>query len=607
MPCNPNAIIAALHEEKQLVNDITTERIETSDRMALRKIPDGGVIARNANSESIIYGESQQASMEYRRLNHDPRDLVDGATPGRKLDGTNGLFDTQNNEIDDNACHGSCTIDFGQGYRRRGYYDFELPVDTPIKCARELDRLGESHIRGYFNGWKNQFSRWGYDNYSDNLLNLVIRYGEANASILGPDQFQLTAGGWQAPPQYRISIHFLQDYREQIMANSEALGFTLAEDYMLEVEMPREDWIEAVKADQISRIGMAGASTYDVKIFEDVEGVMRGRKMSEYGGIRCYFNERPIRGYFRQVGVDGDGNPVHRFTRVYHWKNNAGEEAGLVLVKNDDYRRDTIRVNGVDYPVITLIPHIHPKSFTRHGLMKPIRPDGRNSGVNYQVEVLDGAHIPGNDYNDKFKLVARHEFRFKVKYPELSGFIAYRHGRRTGYVIEVTPRDYNGGPNELATAEEYRRCSTDPVSEANCAVCDELVGPDLQCVASENAEEGIVNLDPCGGVNTAFYGDNFTLQVSVRRSGDVTLPASVDYATAAYGAPTSVTGVYTPVTGTLEWEAGDSSVKYVSIPITGASGIEDLDYQFQLELSNPDGVELGCDATVITVADLSLD
>ena len=199
--CSPDKIVSALHEEAEIITDIVREKIKLSDRLALRMIPDGGTVRRHANNDTVIYGEARQASVQYRDLDHSVKTLEAGKFPGRDLHGSNGIFDAQSNQIDDNACHGQTTIDFSQGYRVRRTIDKGLDLDTPIKCARELDRLGESHIRGYFEGFKNQFTRFGLDNFSDNLLNLTIQYSEANASVIAGDQFNVSTGGWSGVPQ----------------------------------------------------------------------------------------------------------------------------------------------------------------------------------------------------------------------------------------------------------------------------------------------------------------------------------------------------------------------------------------------------------------------
>jgi hypothetical protein len=602
--CNPDKIKSALFEEADIVTDIVREKIVKSDRMALRMIPDGGVVERHDNNDTIIYGEARQASRAYKELDHSVKSLVGGEMRGRKENGASGLFTADINDIADNACHGQCEIDFAQGFRRRGTVDYGLDVTTPIKCARELDRLGKEHIRGYFTGFKNQFSMWGLDNFSDNLLNLVIQNSESNASVLGANQFNVTAGGWQAPPAYRISIHFLQDYKDYIKAEMKGRGMEVGEAWKLEVEMPMDDWIDAVKADQIAR--NPTGTTYNTEVLKDEEGPMRGRQFSDYGGIRCYFTDEPIRGYFVQTAI-ASGNPVYNFVRVYPWLNKQDEEGGIVTGVNHQYRQDQIVVDGVTYEMCTLLPHIDPRSFKRYGLMKPLKPmGGANEGVNYQVKVIDGAHLNCNDFDDKFKLVARHEFRFKSIYPEFSGFIAYRHGRRTGYTLAVTPREYVAGPDSPANPERFDACHDDTGCQtAECAQCGKVPGDEGECV-EPSSTSAVLNLEPCGSVESVFLGDAYNIVLRVTRTGDTSAAASVAYATAN---GTATAGAdYTATSGTLTWDAGDDAPKDITVPILAGfteavSGTADT---FTVTISAPVGDTLGtCQVATVSVSDLS--
>lgn len=603
--CSPDKIVAALHEQTEIITDIVREEIKDSPNFALRMIPDGGTVRRNANNSSVIYGEGKQASVAYNSVSHAARPLesdqgVQGDFKGRTLHGTNGIFQNLSNDLDDNACHGQFTIDFAQGYRIRGFEDFELAVDTPVKCARELDRLGEQHIRGYFNGVKNQFTRWGMSNFSDNLMNLVIQHGEANASVIAGDQFNVTSGGWQAPPQKRITIHFLQDYRDHIIAEMTGRGFQVPEDWVLEVEMPRQDWIDAVIKDKIER-DITGIQYTESEYLKDSEGPMRNRMFSVYGGIKCYFNERPIRGYFKKVSTVG-GVDNFAFVRVYDWINTMGENGGIVTSVNHDYRKDSIIVDGIKHDMVTLIPHVDPRSFKRFGLLKPIKPiGGDNAGVNYEVKVIDGANLGCNDFNDKFKLAARHEFRFKAMYPEFSGFIAYRHSQRVGYDLDVTARSYTAGPDTPASAEQFRTTGVDECMTAECAQCDKVSEQDGECVAAEDAESSVLGLSPAGAVTTVSRGEDYSVKLAVTRTGG-SAPVSVNYAT-ANGTATAGSD-YTATSGTLEWAAGDTDTKYIEILVLAAA----TDGQtFTLTLSNAVGATIltGANVATLTIEDLS--
>jgi len=601
--CSPDKIVAALFEETENVTDIVRENINTSDRLALRMVPDGGVVRRHSNQTTIIYGEAFQAPVAYNQLDHAKRALISGEMPGRDLHGNNGIFEADINSIDDNACHGQVTIDFAQGYRERTTVDYGLDIDTPIKCARELDRLGEAHIRGYFKGFNEQFTRFGMDNFSDNLMNLIIQRSEANASVLGADQFNVSTGGWQAPPAYRISIHFLQDYRRHVIAEMRGRGMTVSEDWLLEVEMPVDDWIDAVRADQIARNGTG--TVYNTEWFKDDMGPMKGRRMGVYGGIKCFFNESPIRGYFKKVGTVG-GKDVYRFVRVLEYLNNRDEVGGIIRGVNHQYTADAIVVDGVSYPMVTLIPHVDPRSFKRYGLIKPLKPIGtENAGVNYEVRVIEGSKLLCNDFDDKFKLAARHEFRFKSLYPEISGFIAYRHSLRAGYTISVNARNYVAGPDTPAGPEVFRSGTPDGCQTAECAQCGQVAGDGGTCVDPDGEAYGgdaKVGLAPAGAVTLAFLGANQTLRIAVERTISAEGIVTVDYTT-ANGTATAGSD-YTATAGTLTWAANDMTPQYIEIPILAAA----TDTQtFTLTISNPTNAALltGANVTTVTINDLS--
>lgn len=600
--CSPDKIVAGLHEQAEIVTDIVRQRIELSDRLALRMVPDGGTVRRHSNQDTVIYGEARQASVAYKSLDHSVKALkAGGEFPGRDLHGSNGIFENEENDLSDNACHGQVTIDFSQGFRVRRTIDKGLSFDTPVKCSRELDSQGEAHIRGYFTGFKNQFTRFGLDNFSDNLLNLTIQYSEANASVLASNQFNVSTGGWQAPPLYRISIHFLQDYRDHIVAELKGRGMEVSDDWVLEVEMPRNDWADAVQADQLAR--NPTGTVYNTTRFKDEEGPMRGRAFEVYGGIKCYFNETPIRGYFKKTGTSG-GNDIYRFVRVYDWQNTIDEEAGLVTGVNHQYRKDTVVVDGISHPMVTLIPHIDPRSFKRYGLVKPLKPFGSdNAGVNYEVRVIDGARLGGNDFDDKFKFAARHEFRFKALYPEFSGYIAYLHGQRAGYTLSVTNRDYTEGPDKFVSPEAFRLAEPDANQLAECAQCGKVSEADGECVAPESVTAAVLGLAPAGAVNVAFLGSALTVRLAVERTGGLAGAASVTWTSAHV---TTNDTDFLDGTGTLAWEAGDADPKFIEIDIL-ATAVAATDQTFTVTLTLPVGATLktGADVTTVTLEDLS--
>ena len=602
MSCNPQKIVAALHEQALEITDIVREEIKDSDNFALRMIPDGGTVKRHSTQDTVIYGEAKQAPVGYRQLDHSARALESGGEfPARNLQGANGIFEADKNEIDDNACHGMVTIDFSQGYRIRRTSDYGLDLDTPIKCSRELDRLGEAHIRGYFNGFKNQFTSFGMSNFSDNLLNLTIQFGEANTSVRGAEEFHVSTGGWEAEPLYRVSIHFLQDYRDYIAAEMKGRGLRVSEDWMLEVEMPRNDWFDAVIADQINRRGVGSVSgiqtSLNTEFLKDEEGPLRGRQFHVYGGIKCYFNETPIRGYFVPTSLTSK-----RFVRVYDWINTQDEEGGIVRRANHQYRQDTISVDNVRYNMVTLIPHIDPRSFKRYGLIKPLKPFGNdNAGVNYEVRVIDGARLGCNDFDDKFKFAARHEFRFKAEYPEFSGYIAYRSSRREGYVIAVNSRtdDPEYTATKTVNPEAFRVETPDDCQVAECAQCGQVPDAEGQCVATDT-EVVELRLVPAAAVSALSTGVEQILGFSVERYANSngvigTGACSVVWTAAEVSGTGALSGT---VTGTLEWAAGDMAAKAINVTVDNTAV---ADYVFTVTLTAAVGATVDADKDQATV------
>jgi hypothetical protein len=388
------------------------------------------------------------------------------------------------------------------------------------------------------------------------------------------------------------------------------LGFPVPENFKLEVEMPRDDWFDAVQEHQIRRNAMVASSvpmaSIEIKMLEDPKDAMNKREFHDFGNIRCFFNERPIRGVFKAVGTVG-GETQYEFVRVNYWKNSPGEEGGLVLVPNHSYREDRISIDGVWHDMVTLIPHIDPRSFKRYRLQKPILVDGAeaNMGVNYEVKVVDGADIPNNIHRDKFGLAARHEYRLKTMHPELSGFIAYRHGRREGYALSVTPRNYEPGPDNFSGPEKFRECDLiDPVTTANCAACGEVPTSEGNCIAAGSAALGVVGLTPAGAVVTDFTGVASVVRLSVRRTGELAKACSVVYAINE-GTATDPEH-FTDAGGTLNFAAG-AEYAFINVAIVGGSGDPEADVSFAVVLSSPTGCTLrtGGTTTTITIHDIS--
>lgn len=603
MACTIDRIKLALHEEVKNIEDITFEETKGSNRYALARIPEGPVKAQNANLDSIVYRSARPAPIGYRAKDMSPRPLIPGTMNGRNQANVDSIFNTDINDIDENNCHGQCIIDFAQGYRRITGTKYELDLSTPEKCARDFDRFDAVQWRYWLREFRNQFTKYGLDNYDENLLNFSIQFGESNTSIVGPNAVNFTAGGWQAPPTSFLSIHHLREWRKRIMRKRRNLGLDTPEGWMMEIEVPMEDWFTAVMMDQTQRYAWTTPGANGVPLSRvaleplyDPQDGIRKRRYHDYAGIRAYFTEYPIKGYFRRVASTGN---EFQFVRVFPYINEIGQEAGLVEIDNPDYDRDHITVDGIRYDLVVLVAYIDRKAFTRFPLAKPHRE--QSDGVNYNVKVVDGAFIPCNEHNDKFKMVARHEFGFRADNPELAGFLAYKAGYLPGYVNELPSQTGAEGPQDFATAQDFPHCGPDACSIAACAECGQVPDDDLQCVPSGSLPVEVLRVVPNGLVSTVFEGTPYSVTVAVERSGSILSTASVSYATAPAGTLPATAGThYTTTTGTLSWAAGESGPKYITVPIlTNTTG---ADKRFTITISSPTGATIASGGNVATVS-----
>lgn len=584
--------IKRLRQDKDRIEDVVFDEIQKSNHFVMAQIPDAGVVDYNDNNDTIEYTNAGQAHRAYRERTPTIGNSG-GQMPGRDCNGRTGLFDTQVDDVDPNACSGTCEFRFGQGFKIYTTKDYELPMSTPEVCAREYIESGPKHVAGYFRGLFKEFKSFGMDNYEANLMNLVIANGGANASVLHPNYFNVTQGGFEAPPEHPISIHFLRDYRRyQIREEG------LTDDDMLEIEMPEEDWITAVLFDQKETLGDAANVTINTQLFDDAKGRLFKRKFHEYAGIRCIFNEMPVRGYFKPAGSSG-GEQFYDFVRVYHWKNEANEQGGLSKEPNHDYDRTCVVCDGVTYDMVTLAFVINKKSFKRYGLGAAKKYAGAPaSSQNFTMEVRDGSWIDCNDFNDKFKLVARHSFRFKCEKTELSGAIAYRHNRPAGYVIPLTTEKDVIVPKGFASAEEFEKCEAGTCDKSNCECEGQVVDSNGNCVAGGTPTT--VELEPCATANVYYLGEDIDLELEVARKGGSNGSGSVNYTvtdgTAANGSE------FVVANGTINWAEGEIGSKAIAILIQGANGASS---DFVVTLDTPTGdIALGsCVATTVNILD----
>lgn len=607
----PAKIRAALHVDAEQVTKIVREGLEESKKLAIRRIKDGGSVDSHRNDETIIYGEAKQGFKEYTEKDYSEKPLIAGEMNGESCAGVTTAFETDVLDIVDNACSGECIIDFGQGYRRRGFKDFDIKPKTPVICASELAGKGPEHVRAFFKGFVDSFTRWGMDNFEANLLNMVIRYGEANASVQGADYFGVTAGSFIAPPQNRLSIHFLEQYRLH-MVREKAIG----EDGYLEIEMPKQDWLDAVRFHQIQLMG--ANAHFEAKMYEDQTGPFKGREFGTWGAIKCYFNETPVKGYFKQSGQTVGGELLYKFVRIYPWTNIAGEEAGLVTRPNHAYDKASVWCEGIKYDLCILAFVINEKSFHRYGKNTDYKPGEPMSPNNYTVQVREGAYLAndacGNDYNEKFRLVARHQFRLTMPYPEYSGAIAYRASVPTGYVIPVcNPEDEVPTP-ATASAQIFESCGG-PLACQNvvCEACGKVADADGQCVDAGDIVDAVVQTEPCAAALTTFTGATHQVLIRVQRVGSSSGAADITYTiTDVGGAGLATTPEHyvdvSDTPGAIAWVDGDGADKFIKLNIVAGSGDPLVNLTATITLATPTGVTLHgqCEVLILTIEDNSV-
>tara|TARA_R110000851_G_scaffold66315_7_gene150109 strand:+ start:1 stop:987 length:987 start_codon:yes stop_codon:yes gene_type:complete len=323
-----------------------------------------------------------------------------------------------------------------------------------------------------------------------------------------------------------------------------------------------------------------------------------GREFAEYDGIRCVFNEMPVRGYYKPVG-ESAGETLHDFVRVYHWKNEVNEDGGLSAEPNHDFDSPFVVVDGVRHAMVTLAFVINKKSFRRFGLGAAKKYMGNKPvGQAFDMRVLDGAHLDCNDYDDKFKIVTRHSFRFKVMKAELSGCIAYRHSRPEGYVIAPHEPVEGDIVEAFSGPEQFELCAAGTCDKSNCA-CEGLdADSNGDCVAAGTKSQ--VVLEPAVTARVLYLGDDIAVELEVVRQGNTNGTGTVDFAFADIA---GLNGThYTGVDGTITFLEGESGSEAVQFIVTDAIDPATL-ADFTVTLSNATGdLELG--SSVVTTVSI---
>ena len=581
---NAKNFISALHEDMDRITDIVREDMEDSNAFVMGRIPDGGEVRHNDQHDSIEYTAAKPAYMAYRDVDAAPRALVPGSMEAKDCTGSNAEFTTNVNEQDPNACGGMCEFKFGQGYRIYTTTDYELPMTTPEVCANHFIRMGDAHIDGYFSGLFESYRKYGMNNFEAELQNRVIQFGEANASIVSANHFELTKGGFHAPPQSRMTIHFLLEYRNYMEYED-----GLTPDGLLEIEMPRQDWFDAVTEHQVQKNSMGGLAAFNTDILKDETAELWGRDYHVYENIKCYFNERPVRGYFKPIGVDGSGNTQYSFVRVFPWINVVNQEGGVSAEPNHDYNKASTTCEGVKYPMVTLAFVIHPTAFRRFRLQEADKKAGENNvPTNFSMVIRDGAYITNNEMNDKFKIVSRHAYRLKNWKVERAGAIAYRHSRPEGYIIAPVDPDPDVVTEEFAFPQEHDKCLPTADEQANCAECDQVADTNADCV--DPGVDAFIDMVPSGGeIQHVNDGTTQTVRLKLVRTGQFSDESTLEVDTSALSGAVSGVNFTAKAAEVVTFPAGSTDPQYVDVEILTGAGLDGVDDGVRITLSNPGG------------------
>ena len=576
----------------------------------MRRVSEGEMLDPHDDSRTVIINRGLAESVGYSSYQDPFPDTCDGPQlKTGELPGQTGCNDqcgavqmeTQINETETGQCdRGVQIIDYAQGFEYRGYEDAEVRIATKERCIETLAKRERKHVADYIEQEAHFLAETAYLSFDRKLIDLAVRNGGANSVVRSHVHGEpvLTGGGWNpgvAPNDpdagvKHVTIYWLERYREQIVERLESATIPNADDYVLDVEMTREAWKFCLVTESLFRTGDGGMvqglgeqirlmAKLNEKMYEGGH-MMEGRKYDTWDGkIRVTFNEKPIRGFLRQTGQTTAGEPTYNFIRVQDYINVPTEEgfdaepAGLRTIANQDYRRNTVNCDGQTYPLLELIPHIHENSFTRHNLTQGIGPKGVNPlGANFQIQLLKDEYLSDaacpNFGNKRYRYYIEHKFRFKNTRNEFSGFVMHRRFIMPGYDADILN-------NELFVGNAPATATTN-----DCDVTDlEKCNPDCpEEVCPADGSGNIVSLEPCGEVNTSFYGETRQLRVAVCREHEcATDAAEVEFSiadgTAVKGTHYDVldsAGNIAPASGSVTWDAGESGCKYVCFTILAA-------------------------------------
>lgn len=603
--CSEHQVSAAIFGQRPLIGTLLKERMVKQRKFMMRRVSEGEMLDPHDDSRTVIVTRGLAQTVGYSSYQDPHPDTCDGPQlKTGELPGQTGCNDqcgsvqmeTMVNETEAGQCDkGVQIIDYAQGFKYRGYEDAEVRIATKERCIETLAKRERKHVQDYIEQEAAFLAESAFLSFDRKLVDLAVKNGGANSVVRSHIYGEpvLTGGGWNpgANPNdadlgvKHVTIYWLERYREQIVEMLEAATVPNAEDYVLEVEMTRAAWKFCLVTESLAYTGdgslvkgmgeqIRTMNKINEQSFSDKE-VLAGRKFDTWDGkIRVIFNDKPIRGFLRQTGTTTAGEPTFNFIRVNDYINVSTEEAGLETRPNQDYKRNTVTCDGQTYPLLELIPHIHADSFTRHNLTQGIGPKGVNPlGANFQIQLLTGSSLSSSDcpnYGDKkYRYYLEHKFRWKNTRNEFSGFIMHRRFIMPGYdadIVNPTELTVNSAQSTTVTKE----CGVGELEKCNPACPEEVCATD--------GSDNVTTIEPCGGVQTSFYGEAKVLRVAVIRDSKCANGAAKVGYTVADGTGEKGThydvidsdGNVAPATGSVEWADGESGTKYICLNIIGA-------------------------------------
>lgn len=466
----------------------------------------------------------------------------------------------------------TCILQAGHNIYRG--VEYTRACESPVICLHELIRA--KHVRPYLEGLRAAFPREMDRAHCHKLWELLIQYG-TNLAELGPGCLDTVVGTYDHVPTGTIDYGTLLQHQEMLLAQ----GYPGKPVYYI--------GHAALRQMVVNHKNNTNLTLNSAKLFAndaEINAVPGG--MYEYGDIRFKILEVPIRGYFVQIGAG-----AFEFRRIENRQFVAGTGAGAVVEYDSSYQKCKYTCDEGVFDIVELIGFAHPMAFRRRPYAAPQMGFGENlnGAFNMETKVIGGAHISCNPDEDKYKLRAKHHFRFVPKNPRWGGTIAHLYTPYQRFLNEVTCEECPGGAAETITVRPF---NTGECEDPCCYDADES-GPPVETAGEFYFACAL----------TVAQGET-QLTVCVERrngtNGVATLQADTANGTATAGVD------YTAVVAeALAWADGEGGVKCFTVPgivQPAAGGDLTFDIVYSLAVGASIGSTCTADTATVTIQQL---